>query len=185
MAEAANRANYEDGRMVATGVRRLSPADTQIFEGTFSLLHCAVKGDTLYRGVFAVLMFPITHPDRYVSLKYTDIKEKDQEIGLIENLNDFPPAQQKLVKESLVKHYYEQIITRVDEIESQYGLLFWTVQTRRGREEFTMPWRQDRAEDYGANGKVLLDALGNRYIVPNVSELPAADRRLFTSYIYW
>ena len=45
--------------------------------------------------------------------------------------------------------------------------------------------RQDRAEDYGTNGKVLLDALGNRYLVPDVSALPSADNRLFTSYIYW
>ena len=33
--------------------------------------------------------------------------------------------------------------------------------------------------------ELLLDAVGNRYLVPDVSALPAADNRLFTSYIYW
>ena len=174
-----------DERLVGTGVRRLTPENTKVFEGTFSLLHCTVKGDNLYRGVFAVLMFPITHPTRFISLRYTDLKEKDIEIGIIDELEAFPPEQQELVKASLVKHYHEQVIQRVYEIDSQYGLLFFRVETQRGTEEFVMPWRYDRAEDYGTNGKVLLDALGNRYLIADVFKLPAADRRLFTSYIYW
>ena len=48
-----------------------------------------------------------------------------------------------------------------------------------------MPWRYDRAEDYGTNGKVLLDAYDNRYIIPDLAQLPPADRRAFTSFIYW
>ena len=169
----------------ATGVRRLTPENIKIFEGTFSLLHCAVKGDTLYRGVFAVLMFPISHPNRYISLRYTDLDDKDKEVGVIEDLNAFPPEQQRLVRESLAKQYYEQIISRVYEVKCEYGLLFFDVETQRGREQFMMPWRYDRAEDFGASGKVLLDALDNRYIIPDLDDLPPADRRRFTSYIYW
>lgn len=191
MADTADRTNYEDGRMVATGVRRLSPADTQIFEGTFSLLHCSVKGENLYRGVFAVLMFPIRYPDKYVSLWYTDIdledkdKDKDREIGLIEDLNAFPPETRSLIRDSLVKHYYEQTITRIHEVEYKHGLLFFDVETRHGPREFVMRWSYDRAEEYGAHGKVLLDAFDNRWIIPDVDALPAKDRLEFTSYIYW
>jgi len=168
-----------------TGVRRLTPENCKIFEGTFSLLHCAVKGDTLYRGVFAVRMFPITHPDRYISLRYTDLDDKTKEVGIIEDLERFPPDQQTLVRASLAKQYHEQIISRIYGIKCEYGLLFFDVETQRGREEFMMPWRYDRAEDYGDRGKVLLDALDNRYIIPDVMALPAADRNRFTSYIYW
>ena len=50
---------------------------------------------------------------------------------------------------------------------------------------YDLPWRTPYAEDYGEDGKLLHDALENRYIIPNVEELPAADRRRFTSYIYW
>ena len=34
-------------------------------------------------------------------------------------------------------------------------------------------------------GKVLLDASDNRFIIPDVQALPAADRRRFSSYVYW
>ena len=176
---------YDDRRLVGIGVRVLPPETTTIFEGTFSLMHCAVKDDTLYRGVFAVLMFPIRYPDRFVSLRYTDLKEKEREIGVIVDLSVFPEPARKLVKANLLKHYYEQIIQRVYSVENKWGLLFFDVETQLGRQQFIMPWRGDRAEDFGPNGKVLLDAYDNRYIIPDLAQLPPADRRAFTSFIYW
>ena len=173
--------------LTQVGVRRLSPETTKIFEGSFAMLHCEVKGDQLYRAVFAVRLFPVNYPNRFISLHYTDIEDKDREkeIGVIEDLSVFSKEEQALLNHNLAQQYYEQIIERVYEIKEEYGILFFTVQTQRGREEFVMPWRGDRADDYGDNGKVLFDALDNRYIIPDVDELPRADQRRFTSYIYW
>jgi hypothetical protein len=168
-----------------TVVRWLTPDVTHVFEGTYSLLHCTVKGDTLYRGVFAVRMFPVSYPDQFISLRHHDIEEKVREIGIIPDLNAFAAEAQKLVRSSLDRHYYEQVISRINEVRNEYGLLFFDVETQRGREKFVMPWRYDRAEDYSANGKLLLDVSDNRYIVPDVAELPPADRRRLTKYIYW
>lgn len=177
---------YDDQRLVGMGVRLLTPGNTTIFEGTFSLLHCAVKDDTLYRGVYAVLMFPIRYTDRYISLRYTDAEDKDKEIGIIEELGAFPEEVRKLVRNTLVKHYYEQVLTRIYSVENEYGLLFFDVESQQlGRIQFVMPWRGDRAEDFGENGKTLLDSFDNRYLIPDLAELPAADRNAFTSYIYW
>jgi len=180
-------ATYQDELLAKTGVRRLTPDKTKIFEGTFSLLHCAVQGDNLYRGVFAVLMFPIRHPEQFVSLRYTDLEDKEQEIGVIENLHDFSEAAQKLIRASLKKHYYEQIISRVISIEDKFGLLFFKVELADGNVErnFMMRWSYNSAEEFGEKGKVLIDAHENRYIIPDVTKLPAADQREFTSFIYW
>ncbi len=178
---------YQDELLAQTGVRRLTPDKTKIFEGTFSLLHCAVTDDTLYRGVFAVLMFPIRHPEQFVSLRYTDLEDKEKEIGIIENLQDFSPEAQKLIRSSLTKHYYERIISRVFSIENKFGLLFFKVELADGnvQHDFMMRWSYNSAEEFGEKGKVLIDAHENRYIIPDVSLLPAADRREFTSFIYW
>ena len=174
-----------DTRLALTGVRRLTPATTKIFEGAFSLLHCAVAGDPMYRGVFAVLMFPIRHPDRYISLCYTDDKDKVREIGVIDDLSAFSASAQALIQAVLKKQYHEQIIHRVYEVRNEFGLLFFNVETQRGRQEFMMPWRHDRAEDFGADGKVLLDVNDNRFIITDVQALPPKDQRRFTNYIYW
>ncbi len=48
-----------------------------------------------------------------------------------------------------------------------------------------MRWQQDRAEDYGEGGKILLDTDDNRYLAPDVASMPERERRLFMKYIYW
>ncbi|HUT25303.1 MAG TPA: DUF1854 domain-containing protein, partial [Sumerlaeia bacterium] len=125
-------------------------------------------------------------PERFVSLRYTDGEDQIQEIGVIENLGDFPERQQNLVRQTLAKQYHQQIIQRIKHVKCEYGwLLTFTVQTNRGEERFLMRWRQDRAEAHGPKGKVLLDLYDNRYIIPDVGALPTKDRRRFLSYIYW
>ncbi|MFO7536201.1 MAG: DUF1854 domain-containing protein [Kiritimatiellia bacterium] len=174
-----------DEKLRQTGYRRLLPETTRVFEGSFSQLHCHVEGDKLYRGVYAMLMFPVTHPNRFVSLRCTDEHDKDQELGVIEDLAAFSEEARQVVKDSLIKQYYQRVIHRIYDITCKYGLLFFNVETGHGPERFVMAWRHDRTEEFGANGKVLLDSLDNRYIIPDVEKLPASDRRAFLGYIYW
>ncbi len=173
-------------RFVETGVRRLTQASATLFEGAHGVLQCQVAGDPLlYRGVWAVLMFPITHPDSYISLRYTDADDKDQEVGVVVDLESFNSELSDLIMRAVVKQYYQQTILRIFTIECQYGVLFFDAETDYGRNVFVVPWRHDRAEDFGVRGKVLLDSLDNRYVIPDVEALPVADRRIFLSYIYW
>lgn len=174
-----------DVKLIQTGYKRLLPSNTRVFEGSFAQLHCHVEGDKLYRGVYAVLMFPVSHPERFVSLRYTDEHDKDQELGVVEDLAAFPEEARQAIKESLLKQYYQRVIHRIHAIECKYGLLFFDVETGHGAETFVMAWRHDRTEEFGASGKVLLDSLDNRYIIPDVEKLPSADRRTFLGYIYW
>ena len=184
MNAAAPQATPDSG-LAKVGVRRLSPEGTTIFEGTFSLLHCAVKADGLYRGAFAIRMFPVRLPDRFISLHYTDTAEKEREIGVIDDLTAFSEEQQALVRRSLSMQYHEQRVRRILEIRTEFGLLFFRIETQRGEEEFVMPWRGDRAEDFGENGKVLLDAHDNRYIIPDLTALPQGDLQRLRNFIYW
>lgn len=175
-----------DSHFVETGVRRLTPENTLLFEVNLGVLHCRVSDDPmLYRGIWAVLMFPITYPDSFISLRYTDADDKDQEIGVVIDLASFPSEIRELIHRAVVKQYYQQTIQRIYTIDCQYGVLFFDAETDFGRTTFVIPWRYDRAEDFDVRGKVLLDSLDNRYVIPDVEALPPADRRVFLSYIYW
>jgi len=181
----SKRTSLED-----VGVRFLDPETTRIFTATHGLLHVEIRapkweGERLYRGVFAVMAFPISRPDRFISLRYFDLEGKDKEIGMIENPAEFPPEEQELTRLSLARHYFEQKITRVHSVEFKYGLLSLMVETENGPREFQMRWRYDRTQDFGEKGKVLLDVYENRYIVPNVSALPKIDQEALTRFIYW
>jgi hypothetical protein len=167
------------------GLRRLSPKNTCVSESGFMMLECTIKDDRVYRGVFALRMFPIRHPNEFIALYYTDSEDKEREIGVIDDLRDFPDPDRTLVYRSLSAHYHEQAISRIFRIRSDFGLLFLDVETQRGREGIAMPWRGECALDYGEHGKVLLDTSDNRYIIRDLQKLPEPDQRRFTKFIYW
>lgn len=169
----------------ATTTRWLKPENTCIYQSHFSVLHCVVQGQGVYNGVFAVRLFPASYPDNYISLNYTEPDDGTREIGILENLNQFPEDARRLVCSSLERHYYEQVIVRIHSIRHRYGLLFFDVQTQRGTEQFITLWQHDRARDYGKNGKAILDIDDNRFVIPDLSALPAPDRRRLVQYIYW
>jgi hypothetical protein len=48
-----------------------------------------------------------------------------------------------------------------------------------------MRWTQSQAQDFGSKGKVLLDLEDNRFLVPDIDELPPRERELFQRFVYW
>lgn len=171
-------------------VRILTPDNCKIFKGVYSLLHAYVEQDEhgtgVYRAIHAVRAFPVSSPDRYISLRYPDEDGVEREIGVIVDLQAFPQEAQDLINESLARHYFEYHITRIHSVEWKYNLLFFDVETREeGRLSFQMRWQADRAQDHGPNSKVLLDVHDNRFIIPDVRALPKKDYERFTRYIYW
>jgi hypothetical protein len=166
-------------------LRRFSPEDTRIFEGEHSTLCCELGDGSLHRGLSVVRLFPATSPERYISLTLSDADGVQREVGVIEDIADFPADAQRLLRLNLRRHYHERVVSRIYSARYRYELLFFDVQTQRGREELLMRWQYDRAQDYGPHGKALLDVNENRYIIQDVTALPLPDQRRFTRFIYW
>ncbi|MBN1348512.1 DUF1854 domain-containing protein [candidate division KSB1 bacterium] len=167
------------------GVRFLTPGDTRLFIGRLGSLHCIIDKIDAYANVYCILTFPIHLPKQYISVQYSDDEGKEHEIGVIKVLEDFPKDAQELVLESLRRQYFEQVITRIHEVKSEFGLLFFDVEIGERRVEFNMRWQHDKALEYGKQGKVLLDTFENRYVIPKLEDLPQADRNRLLRYIYW
>ena len=171
----------------AVGYRRLDPERTHLDVGRHGVVSCTVEGDPEpYRGVFASRLFPVRYEASFIVLFYTDREDKLKEIGVVDDLSLLRAEDREIVLRSLMKSYNEHVILRIHSVAEHYDFLFFDVETRHyGRRRFVLPWRNDRAEDYGENGKIILDAYDNRYIIPDVAALPPADRRALTHYIYW
>ena len=174
----------------AVGYRRLDPEKVRLSVGRHGVVSCTVEGDEkTYHGVFASRLFPVRYGSNFIVLFHTDRDDNAyrlKEIGVLEDLAPLRPEDLALVNQSLAKNYNEHIITRVYAVKEEYDFLFFDVETKRfGYRRFVMPWRIDRAIDYGESGKLLLDAYDNRYIIPDISALSTADRRAFTHYVYW
>jgi hypothetical protein len=44
---------------------------------------------------------------------------------------------------------------------------------------------QSQAQGFGDHGKLIIDTEDNRYVIPNVEELPKSDRTKSRQHIYW
>ncbi|MCE5328579.1 MAG: DUF1854 domain-containing protein [Planctomycetaceae bacterium] len=167
-----------------TITRFLTPDMCRIHLGNMSALHVTIVGERIYGGVFAAYAFPVGHPDGYVSLLHSH-STGEIEIGIIRDLNEFPPEQAQLVRHALSKRYFVPVIHAIDEMAWQFGLIGVDVQTDKGPRSFLMRWQQTSAVDYGHRGKVLIDVDENRYLIPDVSTLPADQQQRFVRFIYW
>ena len=166
-------------------MRWLRPQVAQIHIGSFNTLHATVKNERIYGGVFAVRCMPVRHPRRYLSLRYVNGEGAEQEIGVIGDLADWPPDAQRLVDESLRKRYFVHEVRSIEEVKQVGSYLHFAVETDLGPVQFTMRAQGEKAQEFGAGGKMLIDTDENRYLIPEVEALPERDRRLFRRHIYW
>ena len=168
------------------GIRYLDPKKTFIHLGTHNTLHVSITGDRIYGGVWASFIFPVSAPDKYISLHYpTGEEDKEEELGVIRDLTEFSEKAQELVLASLAKNYFVHIIQNIHSVKLKYGFLEFEVTTDKGEQTFLMRWQTDRAQDYGEHGKVLIDAFENRYLIPNVGKLSKTEANIFTRFVYW
>jgi ATP-binding cassette subfamily B protein len=176
-------------------LRWLEPGDCEIRSATHGGMEVEVasrvvpdradSANNIYRGVFAVNLFPATNPNDYISLRVWDRDGNEQEIGILRRINDWPMESQIIVRAALERRYWLQTITGVDTIAMELGHLTLGVRTLHGPRQFTMRWSQTQVQDFGESGKILLDLDDNRYLVPDVEALPKREQELFLRYVYW
>ncbi len=163
----------------------LDPVKTKIFRGTFETIHVMLEDGTLYRGVFAIAAFPVSSPNKYISLFCYDEKDREHEIGMIEDIEQLPEQSRELIIQALKRQYFSFEILAINSIRFAFGLLFFDVETDKGPRQFSMRWETRYAFDFGRKGKIMIDIFEDRYVIRDISSLNKIEQELFTRYIYW
>jgi ATP-binding cassette subfamily B protein len=135
--------------------------------------------------IFIIRTFPATHPDEYLSVRGWDEHGDEVEVGMIRRLDDWPEVDQSVIRTALQRRSLIREVRRVHEVRLVHGYLDFDVESDVGRRCFTARWTQSQAFDFGNGGKMLVDTDENRWVVPRVDDLPAADRERFLHYVYW
>ncbi|MBI3542474.1 MAG: DUF1854 domain-containing protein, partial [Deltaproteobacteria bacterium] len=169
----------------AGALRWLRPHDDRIERCVRGQLQAHVRGDRLYRGLFALRCFPIHHPESYLSLRYFDENEHPRELGMIRELSEWPEETRALVREALARRYYFHEIRRIRSVRRFAQFYAFDAQTSAGPVEFIIRDAPESAQDFGRGGKLLLDVEDNYYLIRNLDDLPAADRKVYDRSIYW
>ncbi|NJL32389.1 MAG: DUF1854 domain-containing protein [Phycisphaerales bacterium] len=165
--------------------RWLTPEHVRIHLGNHNALHVTITNERIYSGVFALRCMPVSDPQKYISLRWHDADNRDQEIGLIRALTDWPADARELIEAALTRRYLLHEVISIESIKPFHNYLDFSVITDHGPMTFIMRHSGSAAIDYGHTGKLLIDVEENRFVIPDLNRLTERQRALFERYVYW
>ena len=128
-------------------------------------------------GITPLRMFPFSDREHWISLVGPDNKE----LLLIEDLLSLPSSLRKTIEDELADLEFMPVIERVIHCSSDIEPSEWEVATDRGPAHFVLKSEDDIRSL--APGKLLIvDAIGQRYLVPDFRKLDSYSRRVMEEY---
>jgi uncharacterized protein DUF1854 len=128
-------------------------------------------------GVEPVQSFPISEPQRWVSL----IDAGGRELVSIGDLAEVPPPIRDLILQELADREFLPRIERLVRVLWNKDPHVWEVITDRGPVQFLH--REDDIRRLGPHRAILLDMHGVRYYIPDSRQLDAKSRRILSQYL--
>lgn len=158
----------------------LTPSTAEFYEtaGGFAGLK---MGEKDYPRITVTRMFPMTDADRYLSIREPDPKAK--EIGMIQNLTDFPGETVALLRRQLELRYFMPKITAIHGLKEEYGYGYFSVDTDKGPCKFVVHIYGRAFVRLSEYRYVITDIDSNRFEIPDIRALSAAERRKLDLYL--
>jgi hypothetical protein len=173
MTEDGQAPQKDEERVRVDGI--VQPDRVRVREDEFQVLHVEVDGKEAHN-VRAVRAFPISHTADYVSF----IDGGGREVLLLAHPHKLNKASRRALAKALDRMYYVARILRVDKIDETMGVTHWQVLTDRGYASFEVVDRQ-HIRRLPRGRYVIADADGNRFEIPDLSELDARSQSLVFS----
>lgn len=104
--------------------------------------------------------FPLSHPDKFFSLR----TEKDKEVHLFETISEFSKADQKILRSYLKFKNFEFEVTGIYGIDEDFGVRNFRVQTSLGDRNFQT--ELDEWPEKADDGVISIsDLYGERFVI--------------------
>ncbi|MFM8953801.1 MAG: DUF1854 domain-containing protein [Planctomycetaceae bacterium] len=184
-AEEASDAPPTDSPPPAATIEWLDPSRHRFAIGPLDRIELWQGDERIAAGIFIVRVFPASHPEAYLSVRGWNDSGDEIELGMIRALADWTAADRAVVQAALARRSLVREIRRIHDVALAHGYLDFDVETDVGRRRFTARWTQSQAVDFGTDGKMLIDADENRWVIPRIDGLPRPDREKFLHYVYW
>ena len=138
-------------------------ADTARFERTDGgFLSLKIGRKKPYKRVHLYRMFPLSEPDRFISVR----DEKEEEIAVIETLADYPVETTKMIGEELERRYFSPTIERLVSLKEEFGYTYWDAETDSGMCRFTVKGGGSSVLQIASDTLLVIDVDGNRFTFP-------------------
>jgi hypothetical protein len=142
-------------------------------------LRLTVEEDRSYLQVNVLRAFPLSEPQRFLSVR----DHENKEIGLIVNPAELTPDDRKLVEEDLGRRYLAPVITRIVAAKERFGTVDWTVETDRGLRRFTTRNLRENMSRPTPGRLILNDVDGNSYDIRRLDDLGQTSQALLFRHL--
>jgi hypothetical protein len=160
------------------GERREPAVSFSLQYDSFGRLVLTDDGGRRHVGVEPIRSFPLSDPQRWISL----CNVEGVEVLWIEDLDAVPAATRKMLVDELGRREFMPVIQRIVNVSSNADPSQWEVTTDRGPTQFLLK-SEDDVRRVGPNGAILVDSSGMRYLVPDTRRLDSTSRRVLERYM--
>ena len=153
----------------------LDPKKVRIYKDEFNMLKLELRGNGngdkgKCSAVEAVMGFPLTYSDHFISFVEVKDGKKEKEVGMIEDVKNLDSKSRKVLKAELKRSYFMPRITRINRMKETHGIMKFDVETNKGQREFETKYKEDIRSM--TDGRVIIkDSDGNRYEIRDYQKL--------------
>jgi hypothetical protein len=129
--------------------------------------------DRDFVGAQAIRLFPISDPGRWIAV----CDAEGRELAVVEDLRSVPEVERDLIVADLETRRLLPIVQRIVAVSSKSTPSDWDLVTDRGPVRLRIR-QEDDVRLLGSNRVLLVDGQGLRCLVPDLQQLPPAERRI-------
>lgn len=159
-------------------LRYLNPSTLRFFKHG-STLRLVIMQEQSCLHVTIVRLFPLSEPNRYLSIRHSD----NTEVGVLLDHEELDAESRRLVEEELERRYLIPVVQRILGVKERFGTVDWQVETDRGRCTYTMRNIRENVDQLSTVRYLFTDIEGNRYDIRDVNALDAASRAYLFRYL--
>jgi hypothetical protein len=140
---------------------------------------------TFYPIVSLRRCFPLSAATTHILVRVPDTEaERGSELGIIADVAELPAAAREAVQRELRLHYFVPRIKKIDSIREEFGFLYWSVDTDRGRKDFVMRDSVISAVRKVSDGRwLIIDINQTRYEIYDYESLDSKGQDLLRKYL--
>lgn len=155
----------------AAQIRYLKREEIEFYETPGGLLGAKIDGNDVGR-VDLLRLFPLHQKDNYISVRRMSEGHRDRntEMGIIEDIAIFSEEQKKLINHELERRYFVPEIIKVVNVKEEFGHTYWETKTNYGDRNFTTFDMSSSLVRIDSNSVMLIDVDGSRYLIPNLKK---------------
>ena len=125
------------------------------------------------------LAFPLSNQAHLIVVR----NNVGSEIGILDSLRKLTPDSRTIVDSELERTYFMPVVTDITDVTENLGLVTWKLVTDRGPRSVDVRNVRRNLRRMGRNRILIKDVDGNRYDIPNRSDLPPRAQSYLERYL--